>query len=259
MPAGEPCINWDVRPCSSADELRGTVAPIWYYFGRSVPIDEQFQRVERVLPPERMYAAWEKGYAVGGAGAFPFVLTVPGGRVAAAGVTAVAVLSTHRRRGVLRALMRAQLEDCRERGDGRLQRGTCSLVPRDLLICTSRGRLASPPGRVSYLRNKLGPSSRPILSHARTKPSTAFRSLPLPNAAVLQKGRILAGTLEAIERRWAWRTPAPGRGDTRSTGAPSLRRRPRASSRSFRAVSSSSISPPAVAHPRPAQAAQSHL
>ena len=48
-------MSWDVRPCSSADELRGAVAPIWYYFGRSVPIDEQFQRVERVLPPERMH------------------------------------------------------------------------------------------------------------------------------------------------------------------------------------------------------------
>ena len=110
-------MSWDVRPCSSADELRGAVAPIWYYFGRSVPIDEQFPRVERILPPERMHAAWEKGHAVGGAGVFPFVLTVPGGRVAAAGVTAVAVLPTHRRRGVLRALMRAQLDDCRERGE----------------------------------------------------------------------------------------------------------------------------------------------
>jgi predicted acetyltransferase len=110
-------MGWDVRPCSSVEDLRGAVAPIWYYFGHSVPVDDQFQRVERVLPPERMHAAWEKGYAVGGAGAFPFVVTVPGGRVAAAGVTAVAVLPTHRRRGVLRALMRAQLDDCRDRGE----------------------------------------------------------------------------------------------------------------------------------------------
>src|SRR2546421_448113 len=32
-----------------------------------------------------MHAAWEDGAAVGGAGAFPFELTVPGGRVRAAG------------------------------------------------------------------------------------------------------------------------------------------------------------------------------
>jgi predicted acetyltransferase len=34
-----------------------------------------------------------------------------------AGTTIVGVLPTHRRRGLLRALMRAQLDDCRERGD----------------------------------------------------------------------------------------------------------------------------------------------
>src|SRR5207249_313158 len=54
---------------------------------------------------------------VGGAGAFPFTLTVPGGRVRAAGVTVVGVLPTHRRRGVLRSMMRAQLDACREHGE----------------------------------------------------------------------------------------------------------------------------------------------
>jgi predicted acetyltransferase len=110
-------LNWDVRSCSSLEELRGAVAPIWYYFGRSVPIDVHFDRVGRVLPPERMHAVWEKGRAVGGAGSFPFVLTVRGGRLQAAGVTAVAVLPTHRRRGALKALMRAQLDACRARGE----------------------------------------------------------------------------------------------------------------------------------------------
>jgi len=110
-------VSWDVRPCASADEVRAAVAPIWHYFGRSGPTDDQIQRVARVLPAERMHAAWEDGRAVGGAGAFPFELTVPGGRVPAAGVTAVGVLPTHRRRGVLRAMMRAQLDACRERGE----------------------------------------------------------------------------------------------------------------------------------------------
>ena len=66
-----------------------------------------------------------KGYAVGGAGAFPFVLTVPGGRVPRRRRDGtVAVLPTHRRRGVLRALMRAQLDDVpRARGVCRLPLG----------------------------------------------------------------------------------------------------------------------------------------
>ncbi|PYO57601.1 MAG: GNAT family N-acetyltransferase [Candidatus Rokuibacteriota bacterium] len=111
-------MSWDVRPCSSKDELRAAVSPIWHYFGRSGPSpDDQIERVTSVLAAERMHAAWEDGRAVGGAGAFAFELTVPGGRVPAAGVTAVAVLPTHRRRGILRAMMRAQLDACRERGE----------------------------------------------------------------------------------------------------------------------------------------------
>src|SRR5919108_1235379 len=113
----EAPMKWDVRPCASVDELRAAVAPIWQYFGLSVPTDEQFDRVGRILPPERMDAAWEKGRAVGGAGALPFTLTIPGARIPAAGVTAVAVLPTHRRRGILTALMRAQLDGCQRRGE----------------------------------------------------------------------------------------------------------------------------------------------
>jgi predicted acetyltransferase len=64
-----------------------------------------------------MHAAWMDGAVVGGAGAFTFRLTVPGGRLPTAGVAAVGVLPTHRRRGVLNALMRAQLEDVRERAE----------------------------------------------------------------------------------------------------------------------------------------------
>ena len=45
-------------------------------------------------------------------------MSVPGGgSVSAGGVTVVGVLPTHRRRGVLTAMMKAQLEDCRARGD----------------------------------------------------------------------------------------------------------------------------------------------
>ncbi|MEV6972018.1 GNAT family N-acetyltransferase [Kitasatospora sp. NPDC093806] len=58
------------------------------------------------------------GRPIGTAGAYSFELTLPGGALApAAGVTAVGVLPTHRRRGVLTAMMRHQLEQLRERGD----------------------------------------------------------------------------------------------------------------------------------------------
>jgi predicted acetyltransferase len=44
-------------------------------------------------------------------------LTVPGGRVPAAGITVAGVLPTHRRRGLLRAMMRALLDACHLGGE----------------------------------------------------------------------------------------------------------------------------------------------
>ena len=65
-----------------------------------------------------MHAAFDGDRIVGGAGAFTFALSVPGGgKSPAAGVTVVGVLPTHRRRGVLTSMMKAQLEDCRARGE----------------------------------------------------------------------------------------------------------------------------------------------
>jgi predicted acetyltransferase len=110
-------MDWDVRPCSDIAEQRDAVSAIFHYFGRSAPRDEQMTSLTQVMPPERMHATWDAGRIVAGAGAFPFQLTVPGGRVPAAGVSVVGVLPTHRRRGVLTAMMRAQLDDCRARGE----------------------------------------------------------------------------------------------------------------------------------------------
>ena len=110
-------MNVEIRPCASADDVRQALAPIRHYFGRSAPNEDQAERFTRVLPADRIYAAWEGSRAVGGLGAFSFRLTIPGGSVPAAGVTIAAVLPSHRRRGVLRAMMRALLDACHERGE----------------------------------------------------------------------------------------------------------------------------------------------
>ncbi|MBV2152853.1 GNAT family N-acetyltransferase [Kitasatospora sp. SUK 42] len=58
------------------------------------------------------------GRPAGTAGAYSFELTLPGEVVVpAAGVTSVGVLPSHRRRGVLTAMMRHQLADVRARGE----------------------------------------------------------------------------------------------------------------------------------------------
>ncbi|MFE7312383.1 GNAT family N-acetyltransferase [Streptomyces sp. NPDC057555] len=65
-----------------------------------------------------LFAMTADGRPVGTAGAYSFELTLPGDiPVPAAGVTAVGVLPSHRRRGVLSAMMRHQLTELRARGE----------------------------------------------------------------------------------------------------------------------------------------------
>lgn len=108
--------NLTVTPCASVDEMRTALDVISHYFGsRATP--EDIERWTCIHDVERMHAARENGVIVGGSGAFSFELTVPGAMVRAAGVTVVGVLPTHRRHGVLRAMMRAQLDDIHARGE----------------------------------------------------------------------------------------------------------------------------------------------
>ncbi|MFF1444340.1 GNAT family N-acetyltransferase [Streptomyces sp. NPDC058295] len=65
-----------------------------------------------------LLAVTADGRPVGTAGAYSFELTLPGETLApAGGVTAVGVLPSHRRRGVLGAMMRHQLTELRARGE----------------------------------------------------------------------------------------------------------------------------------------------
>ena len=106
----------EVRVCSP-DEVGGALNPIWHYFGATAK-EEDVERFAPILPAERVHAAFDGGAIVGGAGAYLFETTVPGGaQVSTAGVMAVGVLPTHRRRGVLTKLMERQLADAHERGE----------------------------------------------------------------------------------------------------------------------------------------------
>ena len=109
-------MTFKVAPCKNLAEFGQAVFAIGQYFGME-PTEERMERFSKNLPIERMHAARENGTIVGGAGAFPLELTVPGAVVPTAGVTVVGTFPTHRRRGVLRAMMRAQLDDVHARGE----------------------------------------------------------------------------------------------------------------------------------------------
>jgi predicted acetyltransferase len=80
------------------------------------------ERGQRQFELERSLAAFDDTLPagerlVGTTGAYSLRMTVPGAVLPVAGVTAVSVLPSHRRRGVLRALMRRQLADIAARGE----------------------------------------------------------------------------------------------------------------------------------------------
>jgi len=103
----------DVRALSE-DEFEEFAAVLSQAFGFA-PREDEKERWKRDVELDRSLGAFEEGRLVGTAAAITFDLTVPGGTIATAGVTMVAVLPTHRRQGVLREIMRRQLGDVIDR------------------------------------------------------------------------------------------------------------------------------------------------
>ena len=110
-------MAYRVRTCRSDEELAQAWGAIGHYFGW-VPKPEEVERFAKLLPAERTHAVFDGATAVAGAGAFTFDMTVPGPvAIPCAGVTVVGTLPTHRRRGLLTRMMRAQLDDVCDRGE----------------------------------------------------------------------------------------------------------------------------------------------
>ena len=75
--------------------------------------EEDRRAFARTDEPERSLAWFDDGRIVAGTSIYSRHVTVPGAIVPCAAVTAVGVMPTHRRRGLLTAMMRRQLEDVR--------------------------------------------------------------------------------------------------------------------------------------------------
>ncbi|AQZ69731.1 Enhanced intracellular survival protein [[Actinomadura] parvosata subsp. kistnae] len=81
------------------------------------PHPQQAERYKAQTEFDRTLAAFDGDTIAGVTAVFSLTMTVPGRQLPVAGVTAVSVLASHRRRGVLSSLMRRQLNDIRERGE----------------------------------------------------------------------------------------------------------------------------------------------
>jgi predicted acetyltransferase len=109
-------MSFEFRPVRDREEFSRAFYGIGQYFG-APPAEDMIDRWLQYFELERMHAAFDGTEVVGGAGAFTFDFSVPGGSLPCAGVTVVGVYPTHRRRGALRGMMDAQLADAHERGE----------------------------------------------------------------------------------------------------------------------------------------------
>ena len=107
----------EIRPPADEAELRAAMTAAEIAFGSGGIEDEDWERERQALPAARAHAAFDAGKPVALAGAYEFDLTIPGGELPCAGVTWVGVMPTHRRRGILRDLMRRELEDIHAWGE----------------------------------------------------------------------------------------------------------------------------------------------
>ncbi|WP_406284432.1 GNAT family N-acetyltransferase [Streptomyces sp. NBC_00209] len=109
----------EIRPTTDED-FEVFVATVHTAFGQfpETPVADGGRWWSALEMDRGLLAVAPDGKPVGTAAAYSFELTLPGGTlVPAAGVTAVGVLPSHRRRGVLSAMMRHQLAEVRERGE----------------------------------------------------------------------------------------------------------------------------------------------
>ena len=188
----------DVRlaPPEDCDAFSRT---FWTALVQPSPSPAQLEQRRPGFLSSRPFAAYEGNEIVGTAAAYPFDMVVPGGaRVAAAGVTAVGVMPTHTRRGILTNLMRTQLEDAADTGQpvailgatesiiyGRFGYGLASTAA-DITIETDHGAFAQPfedPGRLRLV--------------------TRAEALELFPAIFERHDRDRAGTINRAPIRWA--------------------------------------------------------
>jgi predicted acetyltransferase len=107
--------HYAIRPITD-DEFAAFHRVHEHSFNSGPPPAARRPRMLRQFEADRSLAAFDPGLPagldlVGTAGVYSFPMAVPGAVLPVAGVSLVAVLPTHRRRGILRSMMRRQLAD----------------------------------------------------------------------------------------------------------------------------------------------------
>ena len=108
-------MDLEIRPIEE-EEYEAWIRAVVVGFGEHIS-EADVSQARKGLELDRSLAVFDGGKIIAGAHAYSFEMTVPGGSLPTAGVSHVAVLATHRRRGILTAIMERQLRDFHQRGE----------------------------------------------------------------------------------------------------------------------------------------------
>ncbi len=109
-------MKFTIRPIDES-EIQMFRAKIARGFGGDLHKDDDPNRLFRLLDVARTVCAFDGQEMIGTCGAFSLDLTVPGATLPMGGTTVITVQPTHRRRGVLRAMMQAHLKEIQFRSE----------------------------------------------------------------------------------------------------------------------------------------------
>ena len=109
-------MGWAIRE-STADDVPALVKALWSAFGNQ-PTEAHVQGSRAFLEVDRTFVVTDEERVVGSGGAISLELTVPGpATVPTAGLTYVGVVPSHRRQGIMTALMARVTDAARQRGE----------------------------------------------------------------------------------------------------------------------------------------------
>ncbi len=186
-----------LRTPTTAEFPRFT-APLSIAFNHSMSVAE-IENELRTAELDRFVGALDGNSVVGCAAAYTFGLTVPGGEVAAAGLTSVGVLPTHTRRGILRQMMTWLFDQARERREpvAILWASEAAIYQRfGYGQATQQTFFEAPRDKIRFVRPIESPGRMRIVDA-----DEAARRFP-PMYDAIRPG--LPGALTRTEARWRW-------------------------------------------------------
>ena len=174
------------------------VAPLSIAFNHSMS-DSEIENELHTVELDRFVGAVDGDEVVGCAGAYSFGLSVPGGEVPVAGLTAVGVLPTHTRRGILRQMMTWIFDQARARREpiAVLWASEAAIYQRfGYGLGTQQTFFEAPKDKIRFLQPIESPGRMRIVDM-----DEAGRRFP-PLYEAIRSG--LPGALTRNEARWRW-------------------------------------------------------